>query len=316
MVDQDPGVRKAKRSKVRYPRESLPETGGPVQAEQRRNASLRPGQLPPAVLNAEGRSQSGGSPIGGASSGRQGVHARPPGWKQARTAEAFNKARPQLVEIYTANSLLWAQTCLERLERRIADVQEMAAAQVSAAAAELAGMHGTGLWQEQSVRYFSSLGCGNLKLPVYKCAGGGAVYADAYAACCISATPTINSTWVDMDLYKHFEMLHWKYGVSANGAPVAALLCCFTRSAREPASAAPHPHLTNVSAPFWCSAEHHPAARGQLARPGGHAAGRRRRGALPPQPEARPHHGVCIRVPQGSGASLGPHPAGCGRLRA
>lgn len=45
-----------------------------------------------------------------------------------------------------------------------------------------------------------------------------------YVACCVSATPTINNTWVDMDVCKPFELLHWKYGLSANGAPVAALL--------------------------------------------------------------------------------------------
>jgi hypothetical protein len=78
-----------------------------------------------------------------------------------------------------------------------------------ASAAELAGIHRPGLWQEQSVWCFSSLGCSSLKLAVYKCAGGKAVYSDAHAAGCVSATPTTNSTWIDMDVYKPFE-LHWK----------------------------------------------------------------------------------------------------------
>jgi hypothetical protein len=52
---------------------------------------------------------------------------------------------------------------MERLERRNADVQEMAVVRaVAAATAMLAGIHGPGLWQEQSLRYFYCLGCANL----------------------------------------------------------------------------------------------------------------------------------------------------------
>ena len=73
-----------------------------------------------------------------------------------------------------------------------------------------------------------------------------------YVACCVSATPTINNTWVDMDVCKPFELLHWKYGLSANGAPVAALLCCCTRSVWGPASAAPAPPFPTGQVPDQC----------------------------------------------------------------
>ena len=52
---------------------------------------------------------------------------------------------------------------MERLERRNADVQEIAMVRaVAAATAMLAGHHEPGLWQEQSVRYFYCLGCADL----------------------------------------------------------------------------------------------------------------------------------------------------------
>ena len=111
------------------------------------------------------------------SCGCQGVHVRLPGWKQARTAEAFDKARPQLVESYTTR----------RFGRRSAWSAWSAATQ----------MCRRWRWSGPSLPPLPcSLGstgpdcgknraCGTstawaaptlIKLPVRKCAGGGAVY--------------------------------------------------------------------------------------------------------------------------------------------
>ena len=110
------------------------------------------------------------------SCGCQGVHVRLPGWKQARTAEAFDKARPQLVESYTTR----------RFGRRSAWSAWSAATQ----------MCRRWRWSGPSLPPLPcSLGstgpacgknraCGTstawaaptlIKLPVRKCAGGGAV---------------------------------------------------------------------------------------------------------------------------------------------